>query len=221
MIDEIAGRRDLARIPIDEFVSELASRRPAPGGGAVAALHLGQAAALVAMVARFSTGERYAAHADVVHEVITKADSMRADALGLLSRDAEAFDGVKDAWSLSHTTPREAELRATAIAEALTAAAGPPAEVIRGACSILDLAERILAVANPTVLTDVAAATEAARAAAITARLNVEVNLKGIRDAAVRNELVDVLDRVSLLVGRAAAVEQSVRAGLTSPTDNR
>ena len=36
-----------------------------------------------------------------------------------------------------------------------------------------------------TVITDVAAAAEAARAAAVTARLIIEVNLKGITDLAL------------------------------------
>jgi hypothetical protein len=48
------------------FLDSLADRTPAPGGGATAALHLGQAAALVSMVARYSTGARYAEHAAVI-----------------------------------------------------------------------------------------------------------------------------------------------------------
>ena len=38
------------------------------------------------------------------------------------------------------------------------------------------------------MITDVAAAAEAARAAAVTARLNIEVNLSGITDPVLRDE---------------------------------
>ena len=51
---------------IESFLQSLAARVPAPGGGATAALHAAQAAALVAMVARYSDGPRYAAHAEEV-----------------------------------------------------------------------------------------------------------------------------------------------------------
>ncbi|MGH3176044.1 MAG: cyclodeaminase/cyclohydrolase family protein, partial [Streptosporangiaceae bacterium] len=44
---------------IAAFLDQLAARVPAPGGGATAALHAAQAAALLAMVARYSDGPRY------------------------------------------------------------------------------------------------------------------------------------------------------------------
>jgi formiminotetrahydrofolate cyclodeaminase len=83
--------------------------------------------------------------------------------------------------------------------------------VIGVAESVLGLAEAVLPVANRAVITDVAAATEAARAAAITARRNVEINLRGIRDDEVRADLVSVLDIVEPMAARAAAVERAVR----------
>jgi methenyltetrahydrofolate cyclohydrolase len=83
--------------------------------------------------------------------------------------------------------------------------------VIGVAHSVLSLAEAVLPVANRNVVTDVAAATEAARAAATTARLNVEVNLRGVPDNEVRARLAGVLDLVEPLAARAAAVESAVR----------
>ena len=53
---------------VENFLHALAARVPAPGGGATAALHAAQAAALVAMVARYSDGPRFAEHAELVHE---------------------------------------------------------------------------------------------------------------------------------------------------------
>lgn len=44
---------------IEQFVGEIADRVPAPGGGATAALIVAQGAALVAMVGRYSDGDRY------------------------------------------------------------------------------------------------------------------------------------------------------------------
>lgn len=48
---------------VNDYLTKLASREPTPGGGAAAALHAAQAAALVAMVARYTTGGKYEEHA--------------------------------------------------------------------------------------------------------------------------------------------------------------
>ena len=51
---------------IETFLAQLAARVPAPGGGATAALHAAQAAALVAMVARYSDSAKFADHAGAI-----------------------------------------------------------------------------------------------------------------------------------------------------------
>lgn len=50
----------IATEPIDRYLERLASREPTPGGGAVGALHAAQGAALIGMVARYTTGAGYA-----------------------------------------------------------------------------------------------------------------------------------------------------------------
>ena len=77
---------------IAAFLDQLAARVPAPGGGATAALHAAQAAALIAMVARYSHGARY--NAELMDRIITEADELRQDALALAEADAEAFGAV-------------------------------------------------------------------------------------------------------------------------------
>jgi formiminotetrahydrofolate cyclodeaminase len=58
---------------IETFLRSLSARVPAPGGGASAGLLAAQAAALIAMVARYSDGEKYAGHRDaIVREVIAQ-----------------------------------------------------------------------------------------------------------------------------------------------------
>ncbi|MCM3849486.1 cyclodeaminase/cyclohydrolase family protein [Pseudonocardia sp. DR1-2] len=202
----------LAGTTVGGFLDSLAARVPAPGGGATAALHAAQAAALIGMVARYTSGPTHTDHADLVSGILADAEAARAASLALADADATAFTAVTDAYALPRTTDEEKARRTQAIADALVGAAGPPADVIRTAGSLVTLAETLLPVANRNVVTDVAAATEAARAAATTARLNVEINLGGIRDEKVRAELVGVAGRVPEVVDRAAAVEQRVRA---------
>ncbi|MFE9422475.1 cyclodeaminase/cyclohydrolase family protein [Kitasatospora sp. NPDC006697] len=199
---------------ISEFLDRLADRVPAPGGGASAALHAAQAGALLAMVGRYSTGEKYAAHQAVVERIIREADVLRRRALSLAEQDAAAFTAVAEAYRLPRATEPERAARSAAIARALAAAAQPPAEVITVALDAVELAETLLPIGNPTVATDVAAAAEAARAAATTARLNVEVNLTGIHDERTRGALLAGTARVDEIAARAEQVTAAVRAEL-------
>ncbi|MGY1856802.1 cyclodeaminase/cyclohydrolase family protein [Modestobacter sp. SYSU DS0290] len=200
--------------PLGDFLGQLAARLPAPGAGATAAIEAALAASLVAMVGRFTTGERYAEQHDVVTRVIAEADAVRASCLAAAAADEVAFTGVTEAYRLPQGTPEQQESRRAAVREAQLQAAQPPRDVIEAAVTLLPLAEQLLPIANPNVVSDVAAATAAARAAATTARLAVEVNLRGITDEAARADLGASVDRVEELLRRADAVEAAVRERL-------
>jgi formiminotetrahydrofolate cyclodeaminase len=196
---------------IGDFLGRLADRVPAPGGGATAALHAAQGVALLGMVARYSTGERYAEHQVMIDRILATTDELRDVALQLMADDAAAFTAVTDAYRLPKETGTERTARSIAIAAALVGAAEPPAKVIALAATVVTLAEELLPIGNPNVSSDVAAAAEAARAAATTARVNVEINLGGIRDHAERAQLTSAADRVDDIAARADRVTAAVR----------
>ncbi|MCY9783407.1 cyclodeaminase/cyclohydrolase family protein [Nocardiopsis sp. EMB25] len=200
---------------IGDFLAELAARTPAPGGGATAAVHAAQAAALVGMVARYSDGARFAEHAEEISDIARTADRLRTEALDVAEADAQAFSAVADAYALPRSTDDEKAARSAAMAAALREACEPPVAAIGAAAEIVSLAERILPVGNRNVITDVAAAAEAARAAATTARVNIEVNLGGIRDDEARVEFSAAARSVDPVVERAEKVTAAVRKELT------
>jgi len=193
---------------VEAFLGQLAARSPAPGGGATAALHAAQSAALVAMVARYSDGARY--DADLMGRIVTEADGLRDEALRP-EADAEAFGAVSAAYQRPKETAELLQARSAAIAEALAGAAGPPADVIRAALRLIELAAELLPAGNRNVITDVAAAAEAARAAAVTARVNIEVNLRGIRASAIRAELTATAGLTDEIIARADEIVAAVR----------
>jgi methenyltetrahydrofolate cyclohydrolase len=168
----------------------------------------------VAMVARYSDSAKFADHAEEIATVAATADRLRENALALAEEDAAAFTAVTQAYGLPKGTPDEAAARSEAIAQALVAAAHVPAIVIAVAEQVLSLAEQLLPIGNRNVISDVAAAAEAARAAATTARVNVEINLGGIKDPVIWGELAAVVDTVDDLVLRAEKVTAAVRDGL-------
>jgi methenyltetrahydrofolate cyclohydrolase len=194
---------------ITAFLDQLAARVPAPGGGATAALHAAQSAALLAMVARYSDGAKY--DADLMKHVIDEADGIKDDALTLAERDAAAFGAVAEAYRLPKDTDEAKQARSAAIADATIAAARPPADVIRLTLLLVSLAEELLPTGNRNVITDVAAAAEAARAAAVTAQVNVEVNLRGLTEPGVLDDLAAITLVTEDVVARADLVVAAVR----------
>lgn len=196
-------------VNIEQYLSDLAAKVPAPGGGAVAALHAAQAAALVAMVARYTTRAKDAEHKPVVERIIEAADAARARALALADADAAAFTAVGAAYKLPKNSEAEQAARTAAIEAALVEAARVPAAVVDEADEILSLAAELLPIGNPNVVTDIGAAADAARSAALSSQLNIEINVASL-PAALGDPFAATLLRVDTIAARADALHGDV-----------
>jgi formiminotetrahydrofolate cyclodeaminase len=166
------------------------------------------------MVARYTDGPKYAEHAELVQRVREAADRLRDEALNLAEADVAAFTAVADAYRLPKDDKGKSAERSAAIEEAVLGAARPPEALVRLVSRILALAEELLPVCNRNVISDVAAAAEAARAAATTARVNIEINLGGVTSVAARGELQAAAKSVDRLAERADLLTVAVRTEL-------
>lgn len=189
---------------INGYLTSLAAREPTPGGGAVAAIHAAQGAALVAMVGRYTTGPKYDQHAELVQRIISAADGLMVEALRLADADRHAFQGVIDAYKLPTGTEVLKAARTESIQGALILAAQTPAQLIKLAGAVVELATELFEVANANVISDIAAAADAARAAATTARVNIDINVVAIKDTATRSRLADETNGIEEKVIMAA-----------------
>jgi len=194
---------------IGSFLTRLAARSAAPGGGATGALHAAQAAALLAMVARFSDGPRH--DAEVVGRVRAAADGLADEALELAEADEAAFGMVVSAYQLPKDTQEQRAARSDAIADALAGASRPPADLMAAAVRLAGLAEDLLSVANRNVISDIAAAAAAISAAAATAQVNIEANLGGIKDTALAAELAAIAELADSVTDRAGRLVEAIR----------
>lgn len=172
-----------AETTLQEFENAIKSSDPTPGGGTVAAVALGQAAALVTMVAELTLGsERWVdAHAEA-----TEARSVAADIMPrasyLADADAAAFDAVVNAFKLPKSNEEEKDVRREAIRAATLGAAEVPFETAEHACALLP---HVLAMAergNSNAASDAGVASLMATAAAKGAVFNVIINLNSLPD---------------------------------------
>ncbi|MGK8505638.1 cyclodeaminase/cyclohydrolase family protein [Nocardia asiatica] len=196
-------------VALAQYLSDLAAKIPAPGGGAVAALHAAQGAALVAMVARYTTRAKDAENRPVVDRIIEAADEARGRALALADADAAAFTAVGAAYKLPKETPEQLAARTAAIEAALIEAARVPAAVVDEADEVLSLATELFPIGNPNVVTDIGAAAAACRSAATTSQLNIEINVASL-PAAEGDRFAPVLMRIDELTARADALHADV-----------
>jgi formiminotetrahydrofolate cyclodeaminase len=199
---------------IGSFLTRLAARSAVPGGGAVGALHAAQAAALLAMVARYSDGPGH--DAQTAGRVRAAADGLADEAADLAAADSAAFEQVALAYARPRDTARDMAVGSQALAAARGGAARPPADLMAAAVRLVGLAEDLLPVANKNVIPDVAAAAAAISAAAVTARVTIEANLPGIRDEALAAELRATAALADGVTDRAGRVIAAVREEMTA-----
>ncbi len=198
---------------IGSFLTRLAARSATPGGGATGALQAAQAAALLAMVARFSDGPRY--DVETVGRIRAAADGLIDEAVELAAADEAAFEQVAAAYRLPKDTAETQAARSGAIADASTGAARPPADLMAAAVRLVGLAEELLPVANKNVISDIAAASAAISGAAVTAAVNIEANLPGIKDDGLKAELTTTATLADGVADRAGRLIEAVRQEIT------
>jgi formiminotetrahydrofolate cyclodeaminase len=200
--------------PIDGWLDKLASSSPAPGGGGAAALEVAMAAALVEMFCNLTIGKpAFAEHDATMTAVRDRATIVRGEALTLAAEDAAAFEAVIDAYRLPKETEAELTARRKRIQASLAGAADVPRRTADAATEILDLAESVIPLGNPNVVSDAAAAAAVARAALQTALLNIDANRTMIDDASLRDELDSAAAKIEQELARADAIVDGVRRG--------
>jgi formiminotetrahydrofolate cyclodeaminase len=198
------GEQDpLAELSLGQFLDRLARRTSMPAGGVVCALQAAQAAALVAMAAKFSSAE----DSGSLTELAADSDRLVTEALRLAEEDQRVYAGVKAAYSLPSTRPDRQDL----LAQALVEASGPPAGVVSLAGQVVTLAERLLPVLNPMLEADLAVAADVAHAAASGARSTIEANLRWLNHGDGAEPVLASLDDVDPILERARAVRESLR----------
>ena len=206
--------------PVSTFLDALAARQSTPGGGGAAALTGSQAAALVSMVINFTIGaKRYAGVQEDMQKYLVHSEELRSALLELADRDVEAFQAVSACYGMPKSTDDEKAARTAAMQSALKTAAQVPFETAQRCLDVMRLVEPVGTKGNVNVVSDAAAAMFLAIAAFRSALVNVDINLKFIRDedfvqewTAKRNELASQFESAAARAKQAC--EQTLEISL-------
>lgn len=186
--------------PLDGFLDSVASGKPAPGGGAVAAVAVALAAGLCSMAARLS-----ADHLADAADLVERTERLRQRVAPLAQEDATAYGRVLAAYR----TPDggDPDGRRERVRRALSGAADVPLAIAETGATVAEMAARLAREGNPNLRGDAVAAALVAEAGTRAAAVLVEINM-------TVGEIADGrLERAGELAARAAEATRGAVEG--------
>jgi len=218
---KIAKHDLLVNLTVKDFVDELASDSPAPGGGSVAALCGSLAAGLTAMVGNLTTGkykfknsEERIAYKENEARMLTmawEAQQMKKQLMDAIDKDTEAFNSYMAAMKFPKKTDEEKKIRTAAIQVAIKNATQVPLHTMKLCWEVIVLADTAAKYGNQNALSDAGVSAITALTGAKSAYLNVLINLPGIKDEEFKKKIRDEADNIlNQSVELATKIEKSV-----------
>jgi formiminotetrahydrofolate cyclodeaminase len=168
-----------------DLMDAFASTDAVPGGGSAAALGGAIGASLLLMVAGMPKTKTGAPEetADLA-EAASRLHPLRDSLLDLVDRDSAAYKGVMDAFRLPKESDEDKAARKQAIDRATRVATEAPLNTMRACQQALRGALVVARNGNRRTTSDVGVGVELLLAALRGARLNVDINLSSLEDAA-------------------------------------
>lgn len=186
----------LVSLNVKEFLSELASSSPAPGGGSVAALTGALGSALDSMVCNLTIGKnKYNNVKDELKIALEKSEKLRRTLTKLIDRDTEAFNDVIKAFKMPKENEEEKTMRNIAIQRGYKTATKVPLETAKTGEKILDITLIVAKKGNKNSITDAAVSALMGKVCVQSAILNVKINLSSIEDK-------KFIDKISLEIDK-------------------
>lgn len=173
-----------------EFIEDLASKSPVPGGGGACAYVGALGTALGSMVGNLTVGNtKYIQYEDDVKEILLQASHIMNKLEELVQKDAECFYPLIQAYKLPRDTEEEKMLRNETIQKCLKEASIVPLEIARCCGEAIILHEQLARKGNVMAISDVGVGVAFCRAALKGAKLNVLINTKQMKDKLLKDEI--------------------------------
>ncbi len=197
-----------------EFLDELASGAPVPGGGGASAYAGALGVALGSMVANLTTGrKRYAAYEEDIQRILAECAALRDTISALVNKDAEVFAVLANAYGLPKGTDEEKRHKDEVMESALLAASLVPLEIMERSYEGLLIHEELAVKGSRMAVSDVGVGVQLLRAAVLGAAMNVFINAKSMID---RSKAEEILAKTRDLISKSSALADKIYSGIES-----
>ncbi len=178
-----------------DFINELASKAPTPGGGGASAYCGALATALASMVGNLTVGKKtYAAVEDEVKEALAQLEEQRNKFVELIDKDAQAFEPLSRAYRLPRATSEELAHKNKVMQQALVGATEVPLEIMEICAQVITTSKFLAHNGSRLALSDVGVAVLFAKAALKGASLNVYANASSMANEAQARSYIQQAD---------------------------
>ncbi len=193
-----------------EFLDQLASADPTPGGGSAAAFAAASAAALVSMVGKVTLGKKkYADVEPQMQQMIQQADELRAQLQNAVADDAASFEGYLKAVRLPKDTPAQQADRSAAMEAATLHAAQVPFHSAELCLKVVKLAFQAAELGNLNAISDAYSAAVLAAGGLKSAAANVRINIHNLEHPDSANDLIS---KVMNMMEESNKIEEKIQA---------
>jgi len=187
---------------VRDFIKELDSASPAPGGGSASAFAATMGMALARMVGHLTIPKKkFKALDDAVQDkFIDIHESMRElerRTLELIDEDTEAFNLIMKAFKMPKDTDKDKATRKDAIEKATYKATEVPLEIARISYKILQDLEHIANYGNKHAISDVGVSALLLYSGLEGALLNVKINVPSLSDEAFVARVNEEIQKLS------------------------
>lgn len=164
---------------VSDFLHDLSSAAPTPGGGGASALAGAVGASLCSMVASLTDGKKkYAAYQADIARILQETARLRDRLLNLMKADEEAFRPLSAAYGI----PKEDPDRPDILEQALIGATEVPLNLMRTLAELTPILEELAEKGSKMAVSDVGVAASVSRSAMEGASMNVWINTRSMRD---------------------------------------
>jgi len=193
------------RQPLGQFLDELASSAPTPGGGGAAAVMGATGAALLSMVANLTIGKKGLEDVEAeMKDILIQSERLRAEMSAMVADDVEAFNQLMASYKLPKDTDEQKAERSAAIQAALKGATEAPLACARAAAAVVRLSRRTAEIGNKNVISDAGVGVLAAQASLRSAALNVYINAPSLKDQSFATGAVHELEALLAECGESS-----------------
>lgn len=191
-----------------DFLSELSSSAPVPGGGGASAAVGAFAAALGMMVTNLTIGKKkYADYEDDVKAVREHLESLRDQLIDLVDADAVAFAPLSKAYSIPKDNPE----RDTIMENALYEASVVPLRIMETVLAAAKALDVLVEKGSKLAISDVGVGILFAQAAIEGASLNVFINTKSMQN---RDRAAELDAKANAIIAEGAALKERIYSGV-------